>query len=475
MTDSLLRELWQYSSTQPLVFTGGVFYRYTEGEGWLQCEESDLSRIVSKTLGRQGLQITERRYRDHLRLCQGNLSFETHAPGASLLSGSIVWEDEAGNKDIELKATPAPFLVPVRNGAVNIQTGEYFPDLRETLFSIGRVPCVFDPMAQCPRWLQFISESVAPDDVKALQMLFGLSLTFERRFNVFFLFSGEGGTGKSTAMEILETVNQGSVCSISISDMGERFLNYDLTTARLNSVKDMDRVFETGNVSKREAILKSVTCGETAQVEKKHVAPVTRKFTALCVFGCNSLPRFSDRSQAIFDRMRIIRFPHKFRGTDKQDAHLVNKLKAELPGILNWAIAGYQQLKDLQYFPESPAAVALKRDAIKASRPEELFFDDCLFATGNPSDNVRTTEVYTAYKNWCVDNGYKPQASNSLIPLVPSYFDGKVTRGRGMEAGGRAKRFYGLQLVGSSVAPSPSDLKKRVNWGTAYSPKRGDY
>ena len=430
-----LYQIWQNYSTAPLVFSDGSFWRYVSNEGWVSCSEDELSRVFVRHCMAQQISVTDVSFRNYRRLWQGLFAVDARTPGPCLLS-----VDGA-----DLQASPAPDWIATRNGALNIRTLEHSPDVRETLFLPGMVPCGYDPAAACPRWLQFVGESVLPEDVETLQMLFGLSLTYDRSYNVFFLLSGEGGTGKSTAMEVLETLNRGSVCSVSLADMGERFQNYDLTTTRLNSLKDMDRVFETGNVSKREAILKSLTCGEMAQVERKHAHPVTRRFTALCVFGCNQLPRFSDRSQAIFDRMRIIRFPNRFRGTDKQDAQLGNKLKNELPGILNWAIQGYQKLEPLNLFPESPAAVQLKREAIKASRPEELFFEAHLEVCGL---GVKTRTVYSAYGEWCIQNGYKPQAENSFSELLLRYYgESGVTKERQQLKGDRGFYYIGLRLV----------------------------
>lgn len=47
---------------------------------------------------------------------------------------------------------------------------------------------------------------------------------------------------------------------------------------------------------------------------------------------------------AIWRRVKVIEFPVKFSG-EQDDKHLGDRLTTELPGILNWAIRGYEEWK----------------------------------------------------------------------------------------------------------------------------------
>ena len=291
-----------------------------------------------------------------------------------------------------------------------------------------------------------------------LRCMFGLSLTYDRRYNVFFTIHGEGGAGKSTMLNVLASLCTETTCGISLSLFGERFQMYPLTQNRLNLIPDMDSIFDgIGSVAKREAALKTCTSGEKQQVERKYKDTEYRYLCALSVFGCNSLPRFGDRSQAISDRMRIISFPNVFRGTEKHDTLLGNKLRAELPGILIWALKGYGELlvSGSPTFPETEHSLALKRDAIKVSRPEELFCDEYLEKIVPnalpPTENVLlpTVEVYRRYKIYCEERGYKAAGENRVIPEIAKYLG--VEKARKSTCEGQKMCLVGARFVDEPV------------------------
>ncbi len=215
-------------------------------------------------------------------------------------------------------------------------------------------------------------------------MMFGLTMTYDRACNTFFVVHGEAGTGKSTTLNILAKLSAGNTCTLSLAQFHERFQNYPLTEKRLNLVHDME-VICGNNMARGEAILKSGTCGEKISVEKKYVGIRQRYMTAIPVFGCNTLPRFADRSLAISDRMRIISFPNIIRGTAAQDTSLPNSLEMKVSGIFNWALKGYAMLRvlDSPTFPESESAKAVKAESIRSNRPWELLCDE-FFARGCP-------------------------------------------------------------------------------------------
>ena len=255
-------------------------------------------------------------------------------------------------------------------------------------------------------------------------MMFGLTFTFIARYNVFFLVYGKAGTGKSTAMKVLETLHQGTVCSVSLGSFGERFQTFALTENRLNLVPDMESIFEGGTATKREGFIKAISGKEAAQVEQKFMSAETRNLIAWCVFVSNNFPRFSERTDAIRDRMRLLRFPRSFRNTEKQDPFLDQKLTAELPGILIWSLLGLGELLCENYvtFPEAASAAEEKADAIKAAQPVKLFCDAMLVCYSDDDDAYAETEkIMAAYNEYCRLNNYHAAGAGKVIPEIVEY------------------------------------------------------
>lgn len=62
------------------------------------------------------------------------------------------------------------------------------------------------------------------------------------------------------------------------------------------------------------------------------------------------------------DRLRIIPFTQRFRGTNQEDPMLRERLVEELPGIFNVALKGLADLKKLKRFPDTKAGKHLKEN-----------------------------------------------------------------------------------------------------------------
>lgn len=411
---TLIAELLQKMKTPELMFFGQQWYMHQAAQGWVAAESKTVEAYVARyLLACEKIDFTQKTVADILAGLRGVL----HVPNTGEYFAYFIRRDETGGiRQLE----PADGWLPSENSLVHIPTGETRPFTTE-LFTPGRVPCVYDPAAQCPRWLQFLSE-VAPEEIENLQMLAGLSLTYDRRYNVFFVLHGEGGTGKSTFLNVLQTLNAGAFCNISLSDFGERFQYYDLTTRRANIVHDMDSIYDTGNVSLRESRLKSACCGEGIHAERKNEQGGTRRAIALNLFACNNFPRFSDRSTAIPSRMRVIGFHRPFRDTAAQDHNLFEKLLKELPGIFRWAVIGYQKLihSGAKTFPESESSREMKASHMKKSRPEVEFLEE--FTSRDETMQWQPSlEIYTAYKNFCLARGYKPMNQSGFNAALENH------------------------------------------------------
>ena len=77
---------------------------------------------------------------------------------------------------------------------------------------------------------------------------------------------------------------------------------------------------------------------------------------------------------------------------------------AELPGIFNWAYAGYKRLKERGRFTESPDNKTLMDEFIRNNNPVISFVEDKEFKTY--SGSYSRDEIYKMYQDWCKENGY---------------------------------------------------------------------
>ena len=107
----------------------------------------------------------------------------------------------------------------------------------------------------------------------------------------------------------------------------------------------------------------------------------------------------------------IISFDRIFK-QEEQNKKLKFQLKAELPGILNWAIAGLQRLNERQDFAIDEYMKKILLELKSYNNPLIIFIDDCVEVT--PGVETLKGDIYKEYKEWCALNGFKSYGSNKF-------------------------------------------------------------
>jgi len=367
---------------------------------------------------------------------------------------------------------PAPGWIRMKNVLVNIENmarvilGETVDEKQiwlpptPRLFCTTNLPYAFDPQARCPRFEEYLLK-VQPDvDIRRqLQMLLGLLLVPDTRYNVFFVLFGPGGCGKSVYVYVLvRVIGETNVCCIPINKLGEKFSTIALTERLANVVSDGDTELKSdgGGMGASEGVLKQVTDGALMHVERKYADPYSAQATARCVFATNSLPSFLDRSTALWDRLRMIPFDVQVRDLPGDNKNLRNELVAtELPGIFNFAVHGLAELRRLGRFPDTTVGLAKKEEHRGRCDHEVEFLHE--FYTADPAAHpVSSQDLYSKYRGWAQQNGYGALGHGRFEDGVRRAFPGaRYDRARGAD-GKQFRAWYGFRLRGDDeVVPCP--------------------
>jgi phage/plasmid-associated DNA primase len=141
---------------------------------------------------------------------------------------------------------------------------------------------------------------------------------------------------------------------------------------------------------------------------------------------------------AIWRRIHLI--PFKVTITpEEQDKQLIEKLAAELPGILNWALEGSLKYQSLGLAPASCVA-----DATKSYRSEMDVLGDWIEeqCAIDPGAETSVSVLYGAYTSWCIGNGFSQLNKRR-------FGDQLEERGYGRTRGAGGVRMYrGIALRG---------------------------
>jgi P4 family phage/plasmid primase-like protien len=336
----------------------------------------------------------------------------------------------------------------MRNGLLDIEAaarGESGALIGHTpnFFSSRYFPFVWDPTAPCPRFSRFLVEVLPDEESRNMaEMLAGLLLVPETCYNVFFVFLGDGGCGKSTLLKILAAMlGEDNTCSVPLWMMVEKHTSHRLTRTLANLVDDSPTV-DSGRgqtLSGVEGLLKEVTSGAKIHCEPKGVDAWEAPATARCVFCQNPpLPPFVDRSEAIWDRLRVIPFPMRFRGTAEQNPRLAEEIIAEeLPGVFALAVRGLGRLRQLKLFPQCKGGAEIIAEHRGLCDHEKTFLVDRYAFT--PGSFTPSGVILRAYKDWCENEGFTARGGRNFaadvrrvfpqVWLVNRRWMGRMTRG----------------------------------------------
>ncbi len=295
-----------------------------------------------------------------------------------------------------------PWLVGTPDGVIDLRSGKPIKPAREQLItkSIG---AAFDGNAACPRWLAFL-ETVTNGDrelVEFLQAAVGYALTGSTREQCLFFLYGTGCNGKGVFSETIKRLvadyAQTAPESLFTRDRNQSASNdiARLAGCRLAIASELDE-----GAAFAESRIKSLTGGDTITARFLHREFFDFTPSHKFFISGNHKPTVRGTDTGIWRRIRLVPFTVRIPDESKDPA-LAEKLAVELPGILNWAIAGCLRWQNQGLNP--PACVT--KATAEYRREEDVigqFLEDRTTASGA---RTSTTAVYQSYDEWAALEG----------------------------------------------------------------------
>jgi putative DNA primase/helicase len=257
-----------------------------------------------------------------------------------------------------------------------------------------------------------------------LKRLVGYFLTASTSEQEIYYFYGSGANGKSTFLDLIKALLGSYGVKVSsdsfMKKSGGRSLGTmaslaNLAGARLaltDETNDSDATFDSQT-------LKSISGDDEITGRFLRHNPITFKSTAKVVMYGNDKPHGNINDEGFWRRFRFIHFGHVIP-PDERDKDLLDKLKAELPGILNWALDG------LVYWKNN--GIQTPQKIIDESADYRKDLDSVAeFLQGNTdldvNEKVSTKSLFDRYLSWCENNLKASEAMQGFSKRTALYFD----------------------------------------------------
>lgn len=313
-----------------------------------------------------------------------------------------------------------PMILNTIDGKINLNTGRHEKHDRRDLIT-RLAPVKFSASAKCPRWLQFLHEIFpqGPEMIDWIQRAAGYCLTASVAEQVMFFATGCGKNGKSVFINTLMSMLGTYACetptdTLMAKHSGQGGIANDL--ARLPGVRFVSANETEHGQRLAEAKIKGMTGGDTITARFLHKEFFDFKPVFKLWLRSNHKPVIKGTDEGIWRRIRLIPFIVNFEG--REDRALPEKLQAELPGILQWAVEGCLMWQ--QRGLDMPCVVATATQQYRSSQDTiGLFLDErTLSGPDFVAHHTRASDLYKTFTEWCEEAGERPVSQRKLAEAM---------------------------------------------------------
>ena len=130
---------------------------------------------------------------------------------------------------------------------------------------------------------------------------------------------------------------------------------------------------------------------------------------------------------------------------------------AELPGILNWSLDGFDRLQGRGHLIQPQSGMELANELASLASPINTFIRD--WCVTGVMYEVECDKLYKLWCAWCEQRGHKPGATNGLSRQLHAALP-TIKTGQPREGESRQRYYYGIGML-ADYKPPPSGRQSR--------------
>ena len=300
-------------------------------------------------------------------------------------------------------------------------------------------------LEDAPVFKKYVESSIGMEQYECLIRVLGYCLSSLTKGRKAFVFYGIGRTGKSTMLNVLESVIGGGLVSHEpFHTMSNERSKAHYEGKRINISRETSTKVNRNEESFKSLISCEYTTGSEKFEKQKNFIP-----TLSFIFAGNTDLEFAHMDDAILDRLVYIMFTREIP-ENEIDLDLEEKLLAEKDIIFSLALDSLKGLIADKYdFKMAPiAAEHIKHRRFLIHSAESFLAEKCKVTE---SGRISKVSLYDAYISFCKSNALKPDGRNSFYEKVRN-FNASITDGRAPDGSGNSVQgFHGISIISEDL------------------------
>lgn len=356
-----------------------------------------------------------------------------------------------------------PELLNVKNGVVNLKTGELLPHSPDYRFTY-RINIAYNKEARCEAWELFINSlGMAVETVLYLKRVCGYGLTGLTVEEIMFYLWGPTRSGKgtftNTYLGVIDGLGLGVNFRMFTATRDGDTQNFDfapLKNKRVVSASESKR-----NERINSSVFKQVTGGDPVftAYKGKDGFSYTPQWK---LFLSSNYPLDADPTDpAVWARVHVI--PFRISNLGKEDKTLKQRLSTQeaREGVLAWMVAGAVDWYENGLNPTDEIIKETQKMRLQASSVL-LFVDHC--CSLQIDQKSAGSALYAAYVEWCHAEGFQPYGRKNFTQALEQIgCTVSVTSGKYTDSGKSVRHYTNITYLGNGMGDA--SITARIEMG----------
>lgn len=294
-----------------------------------------------------------------------------------------------------------PWLLNTPGGTVDLRTGKLRPHARGDL--ITKITSVA-PDGDCPQWLEFLNRVFDGDAelIAFARRMLGYSLTGSIRDHALFFLYGTGGNGKGVFLNTWHKIMGDYSCVASMETFAaSKSERHPTDLAMLRGARVVIAQETEEGQRWAESRIKALTGGDPISARFMRQDFFTFEPAFKLIIAGNHKPSLRNVDEAVRRRFNLVPFIVTIPKGER-DPNLPEKLQAERPGILKWAIEGCLEWQRIGLAPP-PAVLDATEEYLAEEDSIGLFIDER--CARDPAALEEVKDLFASWREWCDATG----------------------------------------------------------------------